>query len=189
MFSSLMLAALAAAQAAAPGSSGTVKWVPLNQANGAQATSQQPAPAQAAQPSVAQAAPAARFLPAGTQVSLASIQELSSKHIKEGERYQFTVVTDVTESGVVVIPRGSIATGVVTMQTGRAIGGKSGKFDITFEKVEANGVTFPLMGVHRQEGKGNTVGALLGSILISGRSAVMLPGQIVTAMIKERTTY
>jgi len=55
--------------------------------------------------------------------------------------------------------------------------------------VTANGVTFPLMGTHRQEGKGNTVGALLGSIWISGTSAVMLPGQIVTAMIKEQTAY
>jgi hypothetical protein len=134
-------------------------------------------------------APQGRYLPAGTQISLASVQELSSKHIKEGEHYQFQVVNDVIDNGVVVIPRGSMASGVVSMQTGRAIGGKSGKFDITFESVTANGVTFPLSGVHRQEGKGNTVGALLGSILISGRSAVMLPGQVVTAMIKERTAY
>ena len=134
-------------------------------------------------------AQAKRSLPAGTQVSLTPLQELSSKHIKEGERFQFRVVNDVVENGVVVIPRGSTATGVISMQTGRAIGGKSGKFDVTFEKVEANGITFPLMGTHRQEGKGNTVGALLGSILISGRSAVMLPGQIVNAMIKEQTNY
>jgi hypothetical protein len=138
---------------------------------------------------VQQAAPAARALAAGTQVSLAAVQELSSKRVKEGEHYKFTVVNDVVDHGVVVIPRGSMADGVVTMQTGRAIGGKSGKFDISFTSVTANGVTFPLMGTHRQEGKGNTVGALLGSILISGTSAVMLPGQIVTAMIKEQTTY
>ena len=111
------------------------------------------------------------------------------KHIKEGDRFQFQVVNDVVENGLVVIPRGSIATGIVSMQTGRAIGGKSGKFDITFENVVANGRSFPLGGVHRQEGKGNTVGALLGSILISGRSAVMLQGQIVTATVKEQTAY
>lgn len=140
-------------------------------------------------PAAPAVAPAARSIPAGTQVSLTPLQELSSKHIKEGERFQFRVVNDVVENGVVVIPRGSTATGVISMQTGRAIGGKSGKFDVTFEKVEANGITFPLMGTHRQEGKGNTVGALLGSILISGRSAVMLPGQIVNAMIKEQTNY
>ena len=161
----------------------------------AAAAAQTAAPEAAVQPSplqtmaVAQAAPAARSLAAGTQVSLASAQELSSKHIKQGEHYKFTVVNDVVDHGVVVIPRGSIADGVVTMKTGRAIGGKSGKFDITFASVTANGVTFPLMGTHRQEGKGNTVGALLGSIWISGTSAVMLPGQIVTAMVKEQTAY
>jgi len=134
-------------------------------------------------------APQARFIAAGTQVSVAALQEISSKHVKVGDHYQFTVVSDVTDNGVVVIPRGSMATGTISMQTGRAIGGKSGKFDISWDKVEANGVTFPLMGTYRQEGKGNTVGALLGSILISGRSAVMLPGQVVTAMIKEKTAY
>jgi hypothetical protein len=138
---------------------------------------------------VAAPASAAHVLAAGTQISLAALQELSSKHVKEGERYQFQVVSDVIDNGTVVIPRGSMATGVISMQTGRAIGGKSGKFDVSFESVVANGVTFPLTGVHRQEGKGNTVGALLGSIFISGRSAVMLPGQVVTAMVKEPTAY
>jgi len=174
-----------------------VSFFAVAAAAAAQAAAPAPAAAPAAAPAeAAQAAPAAaltpsqaRFIAAGTQVSLATTQELSSKHVKEGEHYQFTVVSDVTDNGTVVIPRGSIATGTITMQTGRAIGGKSGKFDVTFEKVEANGVTFPLMGTHRQEGKGNTVGALLGSILISGRSAVMLPGQVVTAMVKEKTAY
>lgn len=147
------------------------------------------APVTVASPATSPVTTAGHFLPGGTIVRLAALQELSSKHIKEGERYQFQVVEDVTDNGTVVIPRGSVATGVVSMQTGRAIGGKSGKFDITFESVTANGITFPLSGVHRQEGKGNTVGALLGSILISGRSAVMLPGQVVTAMIKDRTAY
>lgn len=147
-----------------------------------------PAPAVVQTPAPAPVA-AQRFIAAGTQVSLAAITELSSKHVKLGEHYQFTVVSDVVDNGLVVIPRGSIADGVVSMKTGRAIGGKSGKFDITFEKVTANGATFPLMGTHHQEGKGNTVGALLGSIWISGTSAVMQPGQVVTAMIKSRTAY
>jgi hypothetical protein len=181
-YSGIAFIALAAAQAAAPAQG--VQWKPLTP----NAPAQSPAtgPVAAATPAVA---PAARYLPAATMISLTPLEEISSKHIKEGQRFRFTVVNDITENGAVVIPRGSMATGVVSMQTGRAIGGKSGKFDITFEQVQANGVTFPLMGVHRQEGKGNTVGALFGSILISGRSAVMLPGQVVTAMTKDRTAY
>lgn len=130
-----------------------------------------------------------RVLPAGTMVSVTPVEQITSKHLKEGQKFNFEVVNDVTENGVVVIPRGSIATGVISMQTGRAIGGKSGKFDVSFESLTANGTVFPLSGMHRQEGKGNTLGALFGSILISGHSAVMLPGQVVTALIKTPTPY
>ena len=109
--------------------------------------------------------------------------------MREGQRFPFVVVEDVVENGVVVIPRGSNASGVVTAQTGRAIGGKSGKFDISFENVAANGVNFPLTGLSRQEGKGNTMGALFGLIFISGRSASLLPGQVVKAFTSQRTAY
>lgn len=185
-FSFLLVAAAAAAQAAAP----------HDHVNPAQAQAAGYAQAQAAlngssaQPTpMVQANPAARFLPAGSIVSLTPLEELSSKHIKEGERFQFIVVSDVTDHGVVVIPRGSPATGIITMKTGRAVGGKSGKFDVTFESVAANGVTFPLSGVYHQEGKGNTLGALFGSIVISGHSAVMQPGQVATAFVKAATAY
>jgi hypothetical protein len=45
------------------------------------------------------------------------------------------------------------------------------------------------MGKHRQEGKGNTLGAVLGSIIISGRSAVMMPGQTVQALTAEPVSF
>jgi hypothetical protein len=192
----LLIAAAAAAQA---------HWVPLNstqakQAQGqvAPAPSSPPAPVVVPAPGSLMAGPGpsapvtaqvARFLPAGTLVSLTPLEELTSKHMREGTQYAFMVVTDVVDNGVVVIPRGSKAIGIVTMQTGRAVGGKSGKFDISFQSVAANGVTFPLSGVHRAEGKGNTLGALFGSIIISGHSAVMLPGDVVMAFTRDRTAY
>lgn len=130
-----------------------------------------------------------RWLPAGTLLNLTPMQEISSKHIEAGQRYKFQVVNDVVEDGIVVIRRGSTATGIITWKTGRAIGGKSGKFDVEFESVSVGGRQIQLMGTHRQEGRGNTVGALLGSIVISGRSAVMLPGQLVNAVTEEPAPY
>jgi hypothetical protein len=184
-YSTIALAALAAA--AAPHDGG-VKWVPLNSQQAKQAQGRVVAPAPTATPAPIQSS-VARFLPAGTLVSLSPLQEISSKHMHEGQRFEFIVVNDVVESGVVVIPRGSKAIGIVTNQTGRAIGGKSGKFDISFESVVANNVRFPLTGVSRREGNGNTVGALFGLIFISGRSATLLPGQVVTAMTSAQTDY
>ena len=179
-YSAFALAALAAAGMAS--AQPNPKWVPLNHTR--PKPTQQEAPAQAAPVRSAD-----RFLPAGTLVSLSPLQEISSKHMREGQRFPFVVVEDVVENGVVVIPRGSNASGVVTAQTGRAIGGKSGKFDISFENVAANGVNFPLTGLSRQEGKGNTMGALFGLIFISGRSATLLPGQVVKAFTSQRTAY
>lgn len=177
------LAALAAAQGGAAPSSGP-QWVPLNQVG--KATS---APVQQPQANAAKVRTAGQLLPAGTLVRLSPLQEISSKHMREGQRFPFVVVEDVVENGVAVIPRGSSATGVVTAQTGRAVGGKSGKFDISFESVTANGIRFPLTGMSRKEGKGNTMGALFGLIFISGRSATLLPGEVVTAFTSAETRY
>ena len=122
-----------------------------------------------------------KLMPARTLLTVTPAQEISSKHVEAGQSYQFITVGDVVENGFVVIPRGSPVTGVVTWKTGRAIGGKSGKFDVEFRSVEVNGRQEPITGKHHQEGRGNSVGALLGSIVVTGRSAVMEVGQQASA--------
>jgi hypothetical protein len=129
-------------------------------------------------------AASAQTVPSGTLVQVTPMQEISSKKVEVGDKFNFQVVADVVENGAIAIPRGSQAVGEIIWKTGRAIGGKSGKFEIEFKSVTVNGQEIALTGKHRQEGKGNTTGALLGSIWISGRSAVMTPGQIVTAIVK-----
>lgn len=109
-----------------------------------------------------------KFMPASTSMTVTPQAEISSKHVEEGQKFTFTTVGDVKEGETVVIPRGSTVTGTVTWKTGRAIGGKSGKFEVTFNTVNVGGKDYAVRGVHRQEGRGNTVGALLGSIWISG---------------------
>jgi len=80
-----------------------------------------PAPLQGPQPG-------SFLLPAGTMLVVTPAQEISSKHIEEGQQVLFRTVDDVVEGGKVVIRRGSPVTGTITWKTGRAIGGKSGKF-------------------------------------------------------------
>lgn len=99
------------------------------------------------------------------------------------------VVNDISDGGVVVIPRGSQVVASVTWKTGKAVGGKSGKFEVTFEKVNVRGRDYAMRGVHRQEGKGNTVAAVFATWLVSGRSAVMQPGQFVNAFTAEAIPY
>ncbi|BEV00051.1 hypothetical protein [Novosphingobium olei] len=142
-------------------------------------------PAYAQTETATPAAMAAVTLPTSTVVSVTPEQEISSKKIELGQKVAFRVVNDVTEQGKVVIPRGSLVEGTISFKTGKAIGGKSGKFEVTFNKVNVRGKDYALRGVHRQEGKGNTVAAVFGSMLVSGRSAVMQPGQYVDAFTAE----
>lgn len=130
-----------------------------------------------------------KMMPANTLLSITPLQEITSKRVEVGQQFNFVTVGDVVENGSVVIPRGSPVIGEISWKTGRAIGGKSGKFEIEFKSVTVNGKGFPLTGKHRQEGRGNTVGALLGSILISGRSAVMEQGQLVNAFTAAPVPY
>ncbi|HUD91232.1 MAG TPA: hypothetical protein VMR39_06570 [Sphingobium sp.] len=124
-------------------------------------------------------------LPASTLITVTPNDEITSKKIEVGTQVAFSVVNDIVEDGVVAIPRGSQVAGTITWKTGKAIGGKSGKFEVKFDSVNVRGRAYALRGVHRQEGKGNTAAALLGSILVSGRSAQMLPGQMANAFTAE----
>lgn len=133
--------------------------------------------------------PGSFVLPSGTMLVVTPAQEISSKHVEEGQQVMFRVVNDVVEGNKVVIRRGSAVTGTITWKTGRAIGGKSGKFEVTFNSVSVNGRSIVLTGKHRQEGRGNSVGALLGSMVISGRSAVMLPGDLVNVFTGQDFVY
>jgi hypothetical protein len=151
-----------------------------------------PAAAPAPAPVAVQATPVqanARVLSANTPVALNALEEVSSNGLQVGTRVRFSVAEDVISQNMIVIPRGAPATGTVTWKTGKAIGGKSGKFEVTFDEVVVNGNRVRLMGKHRQEGKGNTLGAVLGSIIISGRSAVMMPGQTVQALTAEPVSF
>ena len=138
---------------------------------------------------VVQAEVAMQMMPANTIVSLTPRAEISSKRVEEGQKVAFVGVEDVVENGVVVIPRGSVVQANIPWKTGRAIGGKSGKFEVAFESVNVHGRAYAMSGQYRQEGRGNSVGALLGSMIVTGRSAVMLPGQIVTAFTNEPIPY
>lgn len=124
-------------------------------------------------------------LPASTLITVTPNEEITSKKVEVGTRVSFSVVNDIVENGVVAIPRGSQVAGTIAWKTGKAIGGKSGKFEVKFDSVNVRGRDYALRGVHRQEGKGNTAAALLGSILVSGRSAQMLPGQMANAFTAE----
>lgn len=130
----------------------------------------------------------ATVVPANTMVVVTPTEEITSKRMKEGHVHTLMVVNDVVQDGAVVIPRGAPVKATVTWRTGKGIVGKSAKFELTFNSVQAGGKDWALRGKHRQEGRGNTVGALLGSAIITGRSAVVMPGQLINVFTAEQIT-
>lgn len=143
------------------------------------------APVAAPAPVAPVAVPVRIVLPANTMITVTPVDEITSKGMKEGDHRTLQVVNDVLHDGTVVIPRGATVRALVSWRTGKGIVGKSAKFELTFQSVLVNGVEYALKGKHRQEGKGNTVGALLGSMIITGRSAVIVSGQQLTAFTAE----
>lgn len=144
-----------------------------------------PALAQEAAAPVAAYAPKTVTLPINTLVQVTPANEITSKEMKEGTTREFFVVNDVEYQGLVLIPRGSPVEALVTWRTGKGIVGKSAKFELSFDRVRVNQATYRLRGMHRQEGRGNTAGALLGAAIITGKSATMTPGQIVNVFTAE----
>lgn len=130
-------------------------------------------------------APRTVTLPINTLVQVTPASEITSKEMKEGTSREFLVVNDVEYQGEVIIPRGSPVEAKVTWRTGKGIVGKSAKFELSFDWVRVNQASYRLRGMHRQEGRGNTAGALLGAAIITGKSATMPPGQIVNVFTAE----
>lgn len=131
----------------------------------------------------------ASVLPANTMVVVTPAEEITSIKMKEGTQRTFLVVEDVVYNGAIVIPRGSPVQSTVTYRTGKGVVGKSAKFELSFDAVRIGDQTFRLRGQHRQEGRGNTAGALLGSAIITGKSAVMIPGQTVNVFTAEAIPF
>lgn len=87
-------------------------------------------------------------LPSNTEVILRMTDDLSTKggQIKVGHVFRLTVAFDVRSQGNVVIPAGTPATGEVTMRTGKAVFGKSGKMEVELRNIDLNGRRIPVTG-------------------------------------------
>jgi hypothetical protein len=135
-------------------------------------------------------------IPSNTEVILRMSEDLTTKggQIKVGHVFNLTVAYDVRVNGVVAIPAGTAAKGEVTMRTGRAVFGKSGKMEIELRSIDLNGQRIPVTGKYRQEGEGDTLAAVGAVVLaaplmfVTGKSAVIPRGRELSAYTMGATT-
>lgn len=180
---SFALAALAAAQAAAPQT----------------ATAIQPAApaatiAPAAKPAVIIAPASENVLRAGTEVPLVMSESITTngKKLRVGQRIKLAVASDVRLGSHVVIPAGSIAEGEVTDVRFKGMWGKSGGIEARALNVRVGERLIRLSGTFDDKGVTGTAG-VVGAVLLlpvagffmTGTSASIPAGSGVKAFLDE----
>jgi hypothetical protein len=111
-------------------------------------------------------------IPQGTLVYLRTSEGIESKHAKDGEPLQFTVIQDVAVGGVLAIPRGATVHGVVTESKNVGAGqlGGSSVLGLKLVSLDLGGRSYPIdsdeFRVKSPNKAGETVGNAVGAGLI-----------------------
>ena len=129
-------------------------------------------------------------LKAGTPVPLVTTSELSSKTVRQGDRFALEVREDVLVDGRVVIPRSARAEGEITRHSAKGPFGKGGKLGVRLLHVYVGGRPVRLDGRQARSGKGGLAPALMTSVisgafgaLIFGKNAVVPTGTPIMGYI------
>lgn len=111
-----------------------------------------------------------------------------------GDDVKFTVLSDVKRGGVVLIPAGTIANGVVSEAKKSSLAGTKGRLSVDFRSLTlADGTNVPLSGNVRVSGKNRTPLAVITAlfvwpcIFIPGTKAVLPEGYNATATVIANT--
>jgi hypothetical protein len=101
--------------------------------------------------------PSGGILQDGTPIKLRLLNPLNSRTAKPSDEIQFEVVNHLVVGGVIVLRRGSAATGVVTEAEGSKTMGRAGKLSFTVMDIELrNGIKIPVRAFHRTSGENRT---------------------------------
>lgn len=156
------------------------------------ASVQTPPAAPPIQAVIAEPATGPLVLPAGTEVPMKTLAEVSSKTNRQGDRFDLVVSEDVLVQGHVVIPRGARGVGEVTKLVPKGAFGKSGKLETRLLYVAVGNSRIRLDGRAADRGKSGTgatiataVAAGVFSAFVTGTSAV-IPAQSTIVGYVER---
>jgi hypothetical protein len=152
-------------------------------------SSSSPPPSSQNQPANAQpTAPSRGFvLEDGTPVKLRLGRSLSSADAHAGDRVDFEAAEEVSINRIVVIPKGSPASGTVTTAHAKRRMARGGKLDVNIDSVQlANGEKATLRAVKESQGGGHTgimAGGMVATSLIVWPAApvfLLMHGKDVT---------
>jgi PEGA domain len=145
---------------------------PVTQANSPQALSA-PAKIEKQMATTQQRQSLPNTLMDGTPIKLRLDRTISSADEKVGNEVNFDVLEEITVNDVVVIPKGSLASGTVTDADHKKTMGRAGKLDVNIDYVRmADGEKAALKAIEGGKAGGHT-GAMTGAIVAT--SIVFFP--------------
>jgi hypothetical protein len=125
-------------------------------------------------------------IPVGTEIDVRLQAPLNSGTSQVEDRFEATTLVDVSVSGHVAIPAGSVARGVITAVEPATRTNRTAKMTVSFDQVTVNGRAYPMRGTVTQaiEGEGIRgetgriatgagVGAVIGGILGGFKGALL----------------
>ena len=132
-------------------------------------------------------------LPADTEIHLQLAETISSHTAKAGEIVRFRTVGDTTLKGILVVPDGTEADGVVLDVKRKGYLGRPGLLDIGIKFLRMDhGVRVPLDGAIEQDGEGHISRTRLlagaGAALFPTANIVLTEGTPMTAYVDQATT-
>ncbi len=146
-------------------------------------------------PAVPAQQPSKTDLVDGSPIKLELIDKLDSHTAKTGDRIEFEVVNDVVVGGVVVLRRGSTATGVVTDAASSKTMGRAGRLSFTINDIQLrNGTKAPVRAFNHTSGENRTaemigmmvempIAAAQFFLLIHGTNTVFPRGTEINAFV------
>jgi hypothetical protein len=123
------------------------------------------------------------ILPNGAAVHLKLSKALSSASAHVGDQVSLEVADDVVIEGLLVIPRGAVATGTVTeAETKKRVGGHGGKIGVVINSVVlGDKEKAAIRGYQQADGASSVTGAVVP--IMSGRDVVMPQGTEFSAVV------
>jgi hypothetical protein len=135
-------------------------------------------------------------IPDGTEIKLATIEEISGQKVVEGDPLTFKVSEDVIISGKTVIAKDTIVKGTVSSAKKKGFMGKGGELSIRIESTQTVDSQKIKLRASKSGDGGNNVGSTVAltvlfgplGLLRRGKEAKIKAGTILTAYTDEAKT-
>ena len=119
-----------------------------------------------------------------------TVEPLSSKRARQGQRFDLEVSEEVRVDGMLVIPKGARGVGEVSRVVAKGVMGKAGQLEVRVMFVEVGGTRIRLDGTARDRGQSGVAPVALAAPLIgvsaglfTGKSAVIPAGSAIDGFV------